>query len=617
MLPAAALLLPVLLVALPAQGHVNSSILAAKTDTAAESACRKTAGAAAVAHARDAVVHVFVWVDKRRTAFKIERPSSGVIIDAAGLVVTNWDQVHEALNEDGDPAENCSVKVQLWGGKEYEAEVVAKDLSSGLALLKFDAGDKQLAYLELADSKRVVAGEPAVVLSNPDGKHNVVFAGVAVRACGGTTVGTEELDDDDILLTDAAIRRLNHGSALLDANGRLLGVCNASHVARDVREPTLADLRKPSFGFILPAASIRKAFRAYFQKTQVTNKTLLTAPRRDAEEDKQRLAGAATAVAKVAPSIVSVFGGDGRRPPVGDMDPYATRRRSKLGSGVIIDTTGLVLTNAHLVTGEDEVAVTLHNGRTYSAKVLDQFKNTNVALLKLPAGVKVKPIRLGDSVKMIPGETVIGVGRPYPSGALTVSVGVLSASRSRRSASIGKQRESGLWLQADPNLGDHNGGGALIDVTGKLIGIVDGGRTDKLVWAAAAAKRNKEAQKLQTNLSFVPGINRIRRQFRQLLDEHAGANDSVAAPPAVTAKDRALRTSPITEAVNKTARCLVNVYVSWSSKQADVEDNPFAQSKPTIMTRGLGSGVIISRDGLALTNWHVVDSATEPTGEMR
>ena len=135
--------------------------------------------------------------------------------------------------------------------------------------------------------------------------------------------------------------------------------------------------------------------------------------------------------------------------------------------------------------------------------------------------------------------------------------------------------------------------------------------------AAPGGKRNKETKKLQTNLSFVPGINRIRRQFRQMFDEHAGTNQSVAAPAAATAKERALRTSPVTEAVAKNAGCLVNVYVSWSSKKADVESNPFAQAKPRIRTMGLGSGVIISPDGLAVTNWHVVDHATEPTGEMR
>jgi len=608
-----------LLGVLPSQGQVNPSILKPIQPTEAELAQRRTPAAQAVARAREAIVNVFVWVEKSKASFKIERPSSGVIVDPSGLVVTNWDLVRETVAKDGSKVENHSLKLRLRGGKEFKAELLSKHLPSGLALLKFDPGDEQLTWVELADSKRVVTGEPTTVLSYPEGKDTIVFGGVAVRACGGTTVGGQKLDADEILLTDAAIRRENHGGALLDANGRLLGICNASHVGRDVREPTLEDLRKPSFGFALPAETIRKAFRGRFQKDKVQNPTLLAAPKANAEEDARRLAGAAAAVAKVADSIVSVFGGEGKRPAIGDMDPYATRRRNKLGSGVIIDTTGLVLTNAHLVAGENEVHVTLRSGRRVRAEVLDTRRSTNVALLKmkLPAGSKVKPIQLGDSGKVLPGETVIGVGCPYSPGALTVSAGILSASRSRRHVTLGKQKETGLWLQADPNLGDHNGGGALIDLTGRLVGIVDGGRTDKLELAAARVKMTKEAQKLQSNLSFVPGINRIRKQFRDMLDEHAGNNDSVAAPAAMTKKDNALRSTPEAEVVTKTAGCLVNVYVSWTSKQADVEDNPFAQSKPVVRTRGLGSGVIISRDGLALTNWHVVDSATEPTGAPR
>ncbi|MHC5070124.1 MAG: S1C family serine protease, partial [Planctomycetota bacterium] len=617
--PTATFVLLSLLAALPAQGHVNASILQPARPTAAELARRQTPGANAVARARDAVVHVFVWVEKGKTSFKIERPSSGVIVDPSGLVVTNWDLVCEALDGNGGKASNHTLKVRLRGGKEHQAKIVAKHLPSGLALLQFDAGDGQLTWVELADSKRVAPGEPTTVLSYPEGKDNIVFAGVAVRACGGTTVGNEKLGPEDILLSDAAIRRENHGGALLDADGRLLGICNASHVGRDLQEPTVEDLRKPSFGFVLPATAIRKAFRACFQKAKVRNRTLLAPPKATAEEETRRLAGAATAVAKVVDSIVGVYGGDGKRPPIGNMDPYATRRRSKLGSGVIIDTSGLVLTNAHLVAGKDEVGVTLRSGRSVRAAVLDNHRGTNVALLKmkLPAGTKVQAIQLGDSKAVIPGETVVGVGRPYSPAALTVSAGILSASRSRRRVTLGKQKETGLWLQADPNLADHNGGGALIDMTGRLIGIVDGGRVDRLEMAVARAKMTREDQKLQTNLSFVPGINRIRKQFRALLDEHAGNNDSVARPAAMTKKDLALRSTPVADVVSRTAGCLVNVYVSWTSKQADVEDNPFAQRKPRVFTRGLGSGVIISKDGLALTNWHVVDSATKPTGEMR
>src|SRR5690606_10026338 len=81
--------------------------------------------------------------------------------------------------------------------------------------------------------------------------------------------------------------------------------------------------------------------------------------------------------------------------------------------------------------------------------------------------------------------------------------------------------------------------------------------------------------------------------------------------------EEARRRNLVSQVVEETAESHVNVYVSWSSKQSDEEENPFLETKPTIRTRGLGSGVIITEDGLAITNWHVVDGATERDGSMR
>lgn len=585
-----------------AQGQVNESILAPKPLRVDQEAVRHTAIAKAVATRGGAIVHPFVWVAKGRTPFKIERSSSGAIVHPAGWMVTLLELVREVEQGAG-----YELKVKIAGHGEVPAKLVHKDEELGLALIKADV-EGELPFIELADSERAVPGEPAVVLSyGEEAKGLMAFCGVLVRASGGTTRAGRRLDARNILLTDAAIRRVNHGGALIDADGRLLGLVDATHVAREVREPTLAQLQAPSFGFVLPAASIRRAFSAAFAELTPQNASLATAPTSQAS----RTTRVAATAAQIAPSIVGVRSAKAA-PELGERDPHATQRRKGSGSGVIIDDNGLVMTNAHLVTG-DELWVTLHDGKTLPAKLVRKHAPTNVALLKIRlGGTKVTPIQLGDSSKVIPGETVIGIGRV--AGALTLSAGVLSASRSTRRASRNKDKESGNWLQADPTLGNHNGGGALVDMTGRLIGIVDGGRIDKV---ELAFRIRGDAAKTETNLSFVAGINRLRRAFRSKLDADAGNNATVAVPPAVTAADLATRATPVTRAVKRSGKAVISVYVSWSSKQAQIEDNPFARPEPVILTKGLGSGVIITSDGLAITNWHVVDDATQPTGEMR
>ena len=151
----------------------------------------------------------------------------------------------------------------------------------GLALIKVEVKvDEELPFFELSDSERAVPGEPTVVLSSgEEAKGLMAFAGVLVKASGGTTRAGRKLAAGNILLTDAAIRRDNHGGALIDADGRLLGLVDATHVAREVREPTLAELQAPSFGFVVPAASIRRAFRRAFAGFPPRNATSGSCPR--------------------------------------------------------------------------------------------------------------------------------------------------------------------------------------------------------------------------------------------------------------------------------------------------------------------------------------------------
>jgi serine protease Do len=149
------------------------------------------------------------------------------------------------------------------------------------------------------------------------------------------------------------------------------------------------------------------------------------------------------------------------------------------GSGVILDEGGFVITNWHVVApivlGQGyQAQVRLRDGRTRNARVLSSSADHDLALLQmeLQAGEKVHPVEIGRSADLMIGETTIAIGNPQ-GHANTVTSGVLSATgRSIRvRAPDNVVREYKELLQTDAAINQGNSGGALLDITGKLIGI--------------------------------------------------------------------------------------------------------------------------------------------------
>ncbi|MGZ3182307.1 MAG: DegQ family serine endoprotease [Telluria sp.] len=133
-----------------------------------------------------------------------------------------------------------------------------------------------------------------------------------------------------------------------------------------------------------------------------------------------------------------------------------------VGSGFIISPDGLVLTNAHVVAGADEVLVTLTDRREFKAKVLGSDESSDVAVLKVD-GVNLPSLKMGDSNKIRVGEWVIAIGSPFNLES-TVTAGIISA----------KSRDTGDYLpliQSDVAVNPGNSGGPLINMRGEVIGI--------------------------------------------------------------------------------------------------------------------------------------------------
>lgn len=568
-------LLPALLAAAPAfaQGVVNESLLRAPTGGAAETWSSRT-----FEHVQGSIVYVAVEVDGDRGAFVVERASSGVVVDGRGYVVTFARLVREAI---GASDKRMKVRLNDASNTELEAKLVRTDQETGLALLKITPPQDGLTAATTA-SESPHYGEPVLVVARPEGEEMLAFAGVASRALSGVELDGRRFARGEVFLTDSRVDLRCDGAGVFAADGALLGLYSSEHVAREVREPKLEDLKRPSFGTVVPAARIGRAFAAELG---------------DAGSPSREPHPWARAVAAVEPSVVGVYSGDGDWPIPGPKDPGCEQRRNELGSGVVATADGLVICNAHVCSGADlrvKVGATV-----YPARLVKRRSSSNLALLRveLPSGVRLTPAAFGvdDDVRL--GEAMLAVGNPTGDGAV-VTGGVISAMRSRE----------GGRIQADANLGNANGGGAMIDASGRVVGIGDAGRIDPV--EMAYMMRRDRATK-ETNLSTFVGVRQVRKVLGDALDEE-GAEGSAVAPTAATVAQRQQRRAALASMVEKASGAMLNIYVARNVAEADPED-PFPPD-PVWQPMSLGSGVIIDRTGLAVSNWHVVDDGTFADG---
>ena len=159
--------------------------------------------------------------------------------------------------------------------------------------------------------------------------------------------------------------------------------------------------------------------------------------------------------------------------PFFDFSFEIPRRRQLpgLGSGVIIDKNGYVLTNQHVVAGADETRVILSDGREFEATVVGEDYLSDLALLEIEAP-NLTPIEFGDSDNLLVGEWAIAIGHPFAvtggDPKPTVTIGVVSAIN--RAIKIDDRLYQRL-IQTDASINPGNSGGALVDMYGKLIGI--------------------------------------------------------------------------------------------------------------------------------------------------
>lgn len=169
--------------------------------------------------------------------------------------------------------------------------------------------------------------------------------------------------------------------------------------------------------------------------------------------------GVAQAVAKKAsPSVVSVY--------------VTTADGSGVGSGVILDTDGNILTNYHVIANAQSISVSLSDGSSFEASVVGSDQSSDLAVIKADLGGKtVTPIEVGDSDKLEVGDWVMSIGSPYGLDQ-SVSTGIVSSLyRSTTMQSTSGTTIYANLIQTDAAINPGNSGGALVNDEGKLVGI--------------------------------------------------------------------------------------------------------------------------------------------------
>ena len=143
------------------------------------------------------------------------------------------------------------------------------------------------------------------------------------------------------------------------------------------------------------------------------------------------------------------------------------RRENSLGSGVMVDGRGYVVTNNHVIEGADEIKVVLNSGDTLAAEVIGVDPDTDLALLKTSGGRGNLPvIPLGRSGGLRVGDVVLAIGNPFGVGQ-TVTMGIVSATGRNQLGITAFEN----FIQTDAAINPGNSGGALIDAHGNLVGI--------------------------------------------------------------------------------------------------------------------------------------------------
>ena len=224
-----------------------------------------------------------------------------------------------------------------------------------------------------------------------------------------------------------------------------------------------------------------------------------------------------TAVAKASPAVVNISAVRNveTQPAFEDWFwgeiPYSRRRSFQtVGSGVIVDKKGHILTNRHVIEGADDITVIASDGREFTAQVVGYDYFSDLALLEVDTDTTLPEIQWGNSDTLLVGEWVVAIGNPFGlsigNAQPTVTAGIVSATQ--RSLIVNNLYHENL-IQTDASINRGNSGGALVNIYGELIGIntfirSTSGGSQGVGFAIPVNKARKVVQQITEYGSVIP-----------------------------------------------------------------------------------------------------------------
>jgi serine protease Do len=177
-----------------------------------------------------------------------------------------------------------------------------------------------------------------------------------------------------------------------------------------------------------------------------------------------------TAVEAAGPSVVNIRGEKTVGGTTGSQPGQADggRRVNGMGTGVVIDPRGYIITNYHVVEGVRQIQITMADGRQYTARLVSRDPETDLAIIKIDAPEPLPVINIGRSNDLMPGETVVAVGNAYGYQD-TITRGIISALHRAVQVSDAQYYED--LIQTDASINPGNSGGPLLNIDGQMIGI--------------------------------------------------------------------------------------------------------------------------------------------------
>src|SRR6266702_4058973 len=197
-----------------------------------------------------------------------------------------------------------------------------------------------------------------------------------------------------------------------------------------------------------------------------------------------------TAIAKIEPAVVEL--------------DVTTTQGEQIGSGVIIDTKGDIVTNYHIVNGEESITTVLYNGNKVQAQLVGTNTADDLAVVRIQPFANMTVAQIGDSSRLVVGQEVMAIGNPLGITE-TATKGIVSALN--RSVTESTETTVSNAIQTDAAVNPGNSGGALINLQGQLIGI------------PTLTAVNTESNTAANGLSFAIPSNLVQTVVQQILQQ--------------------------------------------------------------------------------------------------